>query len=57
MNDDIFKQEEKQQSDVLPDPLVDENYSPSTIPNDGHWKCSGCAFQEHCNRWFKGEVP
>jgi len=30
MNDNIFKQEEKQQIDEFVDPLVDENYSPST---------------------------
>ncbi|MFC1591386.1 RecB family exonuclease [Thermodesulfobacteriota bacterium] len=26
------------------------------IPNDGHWKCKGCAFAEHCDKWFRGEV-
>jgi putative RecB family exonuclease len=23
------------------------------VPNDGHWKCKGCAFAEHCRNWFK----
>jgi hypothetical protein len=23
------------------------------IPNDGHWKCKGCSFAEHCRNWFK----
>ena len=23
------------------------------IPNDGHWKCKGCAFKENCDEWFK----
>jgi len=24
------------------------------IANDGHWKCGGCAFKNHCDAWFKG---
>jgi len=24
------------------------------IPNDGHWKCKGCAYKNHCDEWFKG---
>jgi len=23
------------------------------VPNDGHWKCKGCSFAEHCRNWFK----
>jgi putative RecB family exonuclease len=23
------------------------------VPNDGHWKCKGCAFADHCRNWFK----
>ena len=23
------------------------------VSNDGHWKCKGCAFAEHCRNWFK----
>jgi len=26
------------------------------IPNDTSWKCSGCAFKSHCDKWFRGEV-
>ena len=26
------------------------------IPNDGHWKCKGCAYKEHCNKWFREEA-
>jgi len=22
------------------------------IPNDGHWKCKGCAYQRACEQWF-----
>ena len=22
------------------------------VPNDGHWKCKGCAFAENCRNWF-----
>jgi len=22
------------------------------IPNDGHWKCKGCAYQKACEEWF-----
>jgi len=22
------------------------------IPNDGHWKCKGCAYQKACEQWF-----
>jgi putative RecB family exonuclease len=25
------------------------------IPNDGHWKCKGCGFKQHCDEWFDGE--
>ncbi len=24
------------------------------IPNDGHWKCGGCAFKTQCNEWLEG---
>ena len=23
------------------------------LPNDGHWKCKGCAFKSNCDEWFK----
>ena len=23
------------------------------IPNDGHWKCGGCHYKNHCDEWFK----
>jgi len=23
------------------------------IPNDGHWKCKGCAYQKACEEWFE----
>jgi putative RecB family exonuclease len=26
------------------------------IPNEGHWKCNGCSFADHCAKWFRGEV-
>lgn len=22
------------------------------VPNDTSWKCSGCAYRQHCDRWF-----
>ena len=22
------------------------------IPNDGHWKCSGCSYKTYCDEWF-----
>ena len=24
------------------------------IPNDGHWKCNGCAFKKQCDEWMEG---
>jgi putative RecB family exonuclease len=24
------------------------------IPNDGHWKCGGCAFKVQCNKFMEG---
>jgi len=24
------------------------------IPNDGHWKCGGCAFKKQCDEWLEG---
>jgi len=25
------------------------------IPNDGNWKCNGCAYGEYCDEWFSKE--
>ena len=27
------------------------------IPNDGHWKCKGCAFKKACEEWFDEDTP
>jgi putative RecB family exonuclease len=23
------------------------------VPNDGHWKCKGCAYKKACDEWLE----